>query len=255
MACTPNKLTYTTGRESFLGNVFDAAVFFQDDWKFNKFLTLSGGLRWEGQNHVADHSDWAPRFAFAYALDGHKKGTTTKTVVRGGYGFFYDRFQIGSLMGLERNHIGANTQTVTVINNPTCFSATSLATAIAASGSNCNPGTAGAAQNQEVSPTYHSPNMEQFGSSLERQLTKVSTLTLTYVHSYGVHQMATRNANPYKACREQPSTTAQPARGSIRNLGIVRRNLSRGGLQGEPTDCQRQCPLHAQLQRDRATTT
>ena len=220
-SCTPNKLTYTTGRESFLGNVFDAAVFFQDDWKFNKFLTLSGGLRWEGQNHVADHSDWAPRFAFAYALDGHKKGTTTKTVVRGGYGFFYDRFQIGSLMGLERNHIGANTQTVTVINNPTCFSATSLATAIAASGSNCNPGTAGAAQNQEVSPTYRSPNMEQFGSSLERQLTKVSTLTLTYVHSFGVHQIDTRNANPYKAL---PGTTIYNSTTGPRlnpNLGIV----------------------------------
>jgi hypothetical protein len=195
----PNKLSYTTGRESFLGNVFDAAVFFQDDWKFNKFLTLSGGLRWEGQNHAADHSDWAPRFAFAYALDGHKKGSVTKTVVRGGYGFFYDRFQIGSLMGLERNHIGTNTQTVTVINNPTCYTTTNLNTAIQQSGflASCGGGNAVAAQNQEVSPTYRSPNMEQFGSSLERQLTKVSTLTLTYVHSYGVHQMDTRDANAY----------------------------------------------------------
>jgi hypothetical protein len=195
----PNKLSYTTGRESFLGNVFDAAVFFQDDWKFNKFLTLSGGLRWEGQNHAADHSDWAPRFAFAYALDGHKKGTVAKTVVRGGYGFFYDRFQIGSLMGLERNHIGTNTQTVTVINNPTCYTTTNLNTAIQQSGflASCGGGNAVAAQNQEVSPTYRSPDMEQFGGSLERQLTKVSTLTLTYVHSFGVHQMDTRDANAY----------------------------------------------------------
>ena len=102
--CTPNKLTYSTpgssDKDSYLGNVFDAAVFFQDDWKVNQFLTLSGGLRWEGQNHIADHSDWAPRVAFAYALDGHKKGTTSKTVLRGGFGFFYDRFAIGSLMGL-----------------------------------------------------------------------------------------------------------------------------------------------------------
>jgi hypothetical protein len=195
----PNKLSYTTGKESFQGNVFDAAVFFQDDWKFNKFLTLSGGLRWEGQNHVADHSDWAPRFAFAYALDGHKKGTVTKTVVRGGYGFFYDRFQIGSLMSLERNNGGPNTQVVTVINNPTCYTTTNLNTAIQQSGflASCGTGSAVAAQIQEVDPTYRSPYMEQFGSSLERQLTKVSTLTLTYVHSFGVHQMDTRDANAY----------------------------------------------------------
>ena len=219
----PNKLSYTTGRESFLGNVFDAAVFFQDDWKFNKFLTLSGGLRWEGQNHVVDHSDWGPRFAFAYALDGHKTGTVAKTVVRGGYGFFYDRFQIGSLMSLERNNGGPNTQVVTVINNPTCYTTTNLNTAIQQSGflASCGTGSAVAAQIQEVSPTYRSPYMQQFGTSLERQLTKVSTLTLTYVHSFGVHQMDTRDANPYKAL---PGTTIYNSTTGPRlnpNLGIV----------------------------------
>ena len=190
----PNKLSYTTGKEAFLGNVFDAAVFFQDDWKANPFLTLSGGLRWEGQNHMADHSDWAPRFAFAYALDGHKKGKLAKTVLRGGYGFFYDRFGIGSLMTLERCNGGANTQTQTVISNPTCFNATSLSSINLAS---CGTGTAIAHQIDEVSHTYRSPYMEQFGSSLERQVTKTVTATLTYVHSFGVHQMDTRDANAY----------------------------------------------------------
>ncbi|HUV68041.1 MAG TPA: carboxypeptidase regulatory-like domain-containing protein, partial [Terracidiphilus sp.] len=139
----PNKLTYTTGREAFQGNVFDAALFFQDDWKFNQFLTLSGGLRWETQNHINDHSDFGPRVAFAYALDGHKKGKQAKTVLRGGYGFFYDRFHIGSLMGLEQNNGGPNTQLVTVINNPTCFTATSLSAINLAS---CGSGSAVAPQ-------------------------------------------------------------------------------------------------------------
>jgi hypothetical protein len=157
----PNKLSYTTGKEAFLGNVFDAAVFFQDDWKANPFLTLSGGLRWESQNHVTDHSDWGPRIAFAYALDGHRKGKQAKTVLRGGYGFFYDRFGTPSLITLERYNGGANSQAQTVINNPSCFTATSLSAINLAS---CGSGSAVAPQIDQVSHSYHSPYMEQFGA-------------------------------------------------------------------------------------------
>jgi hypothetical protein len=196
--CTPNKLTYTTGRQSYLANVFDAALFFQDDWKVNQFLTLSGGLRWESQNHTADHSDFAPRVAFAYALDGHKDKRQAKTVLRGGFGFFYDRFQSGSLLQLEQNNGGATSQVQTVVPDPTCYSGTSLSAALAQSGSNCSAGSTSTRQIQQLDPTYHAPYNEQFGTSLERQLTKSSTLTLTYVHSFGVHQMDTRDSNAYE---------------------------------------------------------
>ncbi len=195
--CTPNVLSYSTGNQNFSANVFDASLYFQDDWKVNQFLTLSGGLRWETQNHIADHSDWGPRFAFAYALDGHKKGTQAKTIWRGGYGFFYDRFGVGNLMTLEQDNGGPNSQQQISVTNPTCFSATSLSDALAQTGSNCNTGSAVTPQIYQLKPGYHSPYDEQFGTSLERQLTKTTTLTLTYMHTYGVHQMATRNANAY----------------------------------------------------------
>ncbi len=39
--------------------------------------------------------------------------------------------------------------------------------------------------------------MEQTGASLERQLTKGSTLTFTYMHSSGFHQLVVRDANAY----------------------------------------------------------
>ncbi|HEX4758318.1 MAG TPA: carboxypeptidase regulatory-like domain-containing protein [Terracidiphilus sp.] len=220
--CTPNRLNYTTGNQKYLANVFDSALFLQDDWKANPFLTLSGGLRWETQNHIADHSDFGPRFSFAYAVDGHKKGTTAKTVVRGGYGFFYDRFSYSGLMTLEQDNGGPNSQKQIAVVNPTCFSATSLSAALAMTGSNCSSTSAVTPQIYELQSSYRSPYNEQFGASLERQLSKVATLTVTYLHTYGVHQMATRDANPYQAL---PGTTIYNSTTGPRlnpNLGIVR---------------------------------
>ncbi len=192
----PNTLNYTTGPAAVVASVFDGALFFQDDWKANQFLTVSGGLRWESQNHVADHSDWGPRISFAYALDGHKKRAQAKTVVRGGYGFFYDRFGLGSLLDMSRYSGGANSQTQNTITNPTCFDPNSLG-AILSNPAMCGTASANAKTIIQVAPKYHSPYTEQFSTSLERQVTKTTSLSLTYLRSYGVHQMITRNSNAY----------------------------------------------------------
>jgi len=208
------------GRTSYTTNIFDASLFFQDDWKVNPRLTLSGGLRWESENHIADHDDWAPRVALAYALDA-KGNKPAKTVVRAGYGFFYDRLQVGNLLQATRE--GLNSGQVQIISsNPSCLNATSL-TSIDFSA--CLPAQPYNSNTQstlvQVSPTYHSPTSEQFGSSLERQLTKTTTLTLTYLHTYGVHQMVTRDANAYQPV---PLTTFyNSSTGQRRNpsLGII----------------------------------
>jgi hypothetical protein len=187
----PSSASYATGKESALGNIFDMALFVQDDFKVNPRLTISGGLRWEAQNHIADHNDWAPRAALAYALDG-RNGKKTKTVLRAGFGFFYDRFLVSNLLPLKH----AASQTQIVLNNPTCTStATSLDTIDMTTCSSADGSSATAPVEYEVAPHFHAPVTEHAGVSLERQLLRGASLTFTYLHSYGVHQLVTRNVN------------------------------------------------------------
>jgi uncharacterized membrane protein YgcG len=216
-AALPAKLTYTTGNKAASANVFDAALFFQDDWRVSRNLTVSGGLRWEAQNHIADHGDWAPRVAFAYALDGHRNKQQPRTVLRGGYGIFYDRLELTQLLPAERFNGGPGSQAQTTITNPTCFNPATLN----ADAGNCAIGATSTSTIVQIAPGFRSPSIQQFGASLERQLSKTTTLTFTYLHSFGTHQLVTRDSNAYL-----PGTfvygSAPPARPDLNGAtGIV----------------------------------
>ncbi len=194
----PITANFASGQNSVLANVFDMAWYAQDDWKFNPRLTLSGGMRWEAQNHISDHNDWAPRVALAYALDGNGKDKKPKTVLRAGYGFFYDRLGSNTLVGVHRSQV----QQQIVLNNPTgCTDATDnnpasldavdFSTCTSSSGAS----TASTPVKYEIDPHYHSPYNEQGSVSLERQVNAGVSATLTYMHTFGVHQTTTINTN------------------------------------------------------------
>ena len=91
-------------------NLLDVGLFAQDDWKLRPNMTLSMGLRWESQTGISDHSDFAPRVGFAWGLNRHKNAAA-KTVLRAGFGIFYDRFPETLILQAERLN-GTNQQAI-----------------------------------------------------------------------------------------------------------------------------------------------
>ena len=51
-ASAPIQFTLTTGIPAASSNLFDAGLYVQDDWRWRPNVTISGGLRFETQNHI-----------------------------------------------------------------------------------------------------------------------------------------------------------------------------------------------------------
>ncbi len=164
---TPNGLAATVPV-----TVADAGLYVQDDWKVRPTITLSGGVRFETQNAIHDHADWAPRLGFAWGIGGGGK-TAPKTVLRGGFGLFYDRFGQDLVLNADREN--GVTQQQYIVSDPSYPA----------------PPTVGGETPStiyRIAPDLHAPYIMQTAFSLERQVTKVANVTVSYLNARGVHQ-------------------------------------------------------------------
>lgn len=156
----------------------DVGVYAEDDWRVRPNITLSYGLRFESQNEINDHANWAPRLGFAWGL-GHAK-SQPKTVLRAGFGIFYDRFQ--SSYVLQQNRMNGIDQAQYIFTNPTFFPDTVPTGSVPPS-------------IYQASGRLRPPYVIQTAVSIERQLSKVANLSVSYLNSRGWDQLLTNNIN------------------------------------------------------------
>lgn len=148
--------------------------FVQDEIKVKRNLSLALGMRYDWQNFLHDHNNFAPRFAIAYAPHGSKT-----TVIRGGAGVFFDRTGYIPMADLEL-HDGSHLRNY-LISNPSYPSPPSIARQPAGL--------------VRFDPSARQPYSLQYGITVERQVARRTTVSAAYRGARGVKLYRSRDAN------------------------------------------------------------
>ena len=178
------QFSISTGIAGLIVHQVDAGVFAGDEWRLRPNFTLSLGLRYETQSNIHDYRDIAPRVAFAWAPGGGP-GKRAKTVLRAGFGIFYDRFPLSSTLAAERYN--GVVQQQYVVANPDFYP--NLPPLAALAGSESMPVI------QKISLSMRAPYIMQSAATLERQLPRNITLAVTYTNSHGLHIFRSQDIN------------------------------------------------------------
>jgi hypothetical protein len=175
----------------------DGAFFVQDDWRWRPNVSFSYGLRYETQNSLGDHADIAPRVGVAWGI-GAKGKSAPKMVLRAGFGIFYDRFTTDLILAQQLQN--GLIQQQFLVPNPPFFNPNQTTLPSQFQGGIAAPETI-----YRPNPNLRTPYTMQTGVSVERQLTKVANLAVTYLNSRGVHALYTNFINANAAGAPPPS--------------------------------------------------
>jgi hypothetical protein len=180
----PTQFTINAGFPGVSGGQADVGAFVGDDWRMRPNFTLSLGLRYETQTNIHDWHDFAPRIGIAWA-PGAKGKTAAKTVLRAGFGMFYDRFDLTNILTSERYN--GIVQQQYVVANPTFFPNIPPIASLA--------GDQSIQSIQKLSSTLRAPYLMQSAVSIERQLPHHTTVAVTYTNAHGLHILRSTDIN------------------------------------------------------------
>ena len=218
----PTQFSISGGDPEVSVSYLDFSPFIQDDWRVRPNLTLSAGLRYEAQNRISSNFDFAPRVAFAWSPAADPRNQ--RTVVRGGFGIFFQRFGQNLILQADRTTGGSQQFVITDTTSPV------LNQSVFTPGGVTNvPTTEQLAAFQvrqavrQIAPDLRSPYTMQTAFSVERQLPYRVTLSVSYIGARTLHALRSRNVNaPLTDAAGRPLRDASgallrpdPARGNV----------------------------------------
>ncbi|HYX41192.1 MAG TPA: hypothetical protein VE821_05825, partial [Pyrinomonadaceae bacterium] len=228
-----NEITFSTGAGDTSQSPFhQVALYLQDDYKVSRRLTLNLGLRWDANVRLLvpqtnnrtmqilrqlnepraraiagdpdrlarttpSWTEFQPRLGFAFDPKGDGR-----TVIRGGYGIFYDQlFQNLTLFSTQQSNPTIYQTVLDLVNNDVGVG--QLATfrfgvdPLPAPPANFNTA------NLEVGgfgrindPRLRDPYVQKFSIGFEHNLGRNFVLSSDYVHTLGLHENRVQNVNP-----------------------------------------------------------
>lgn len=178
-AATPSSFSIQQGQERFETLFAQPSAFFLDQMQVTPRLTVTPGLRYDFQNTLSNTKDgFLPRLSIAYLAD-----KAHALVVRVGGGFYIRRVgvNIGQQLARYQNAAERNLLLTTNLCYPDINACNTLA--------NDPPSLF------RYQPDVQAPQQGYFGLSVERQVTKNSTVSLGYNGYRGWHALRSVDIN------------------------------------------------------------
>lgn len=191
------QFTLSAGTPSISASQWDAGVFFGDEWRVRPNLNVSYGIRYENQTNISSSLNLAPRIGFAWAPGQTSAKTRPKSVIRAGFGIFYDRFTLANTVAVLRYN--GVVQRQYVVDNPNFYPQIPTLAMLEGQGTSQTV--------QKISNTLRSPYLMQSAIAFERQLPWRTSVAVTYANAHGLHLLRSRNVN-------SPLTGVYPVGGS-----------------------------------------
>ena len=191
----PNTYTQRLGQVETSFAQYQAGLYIQDDFRVNKNLSLSLGVREEIQTHVSDRLNFMPRAGFSWNPFG------AKTAIRGGYGIFHD-WLTADLYDQSLRVDGVAQRDLLVLNPgyPDPFAG---ASAVVLPGGRV-----------QIDPDLAMPLVQQFSIGAERNFRDALTLQASYMRQDGRHQLRSVNLNAPDASGARP----EPGVGTVAQI-------------------------------------
>ncbi|HKR15157.1 MAG TPA: carboxypeptidase regulatory-like domain-containing protein [Pyrinomonadaceae bacterium] len=189
----PSQFTIDGGDPNADVSQIDYAAFIQDEWRVRPNFTLNLGLRYEGQTNIGSPVNFAPRIFFAWAPEVGANQQPI-TVIRGGFGIFYNRFS--EFFTLDSRHFNGINILDFIVTDPTILNQA----VFTPDGVSNVPPIESLASSQRFTRRIVPDNLQAtysytVGLLVERQLPKRFILSAGYINNIPRHSLRSRNIN------------------------------------------------------------